>query len=306
MTARAANPGLLYQFWRKKLRPRLWTPVQYAPRALSIPKHYLRQTGPKDAPRIAIVTPSLNQGDYLPATIESVLRQEYPGLAYLVRDGGSVDQTIDILKSYRDRVEWRSERDGGQANAINRGFREVDGEIMGYLNSDDILLPGALACVARAFRDHPDVDIVYGHRIFIDAQSREIGRCILPAHDARTLTWVDFIPQETLFWRRRVWDKIGPFDESFNFALDWDFLLRAQAAGFRFKRLPRFLGCFRFHERQKSTVMMADVGAVEIRRIRERYLGVAPSTGQIKRAILGYLLRQVTLDWAWRLGLVRY
>jgi len=177
---------------------------------------------------------------------------------------------------------------------------------MGYLNSDDTLMPGALAYVAQAFRDNPEVDLFYSHRIFIDTHGLEIGRSILPPHDAETLKWADYIPQETLFWRRRVWDAVGPFDESFNFALDWDFVLRAQRAGFQFKRLPRFLACFRCHAQQKTIDMMEDVGVEEMRRIRAQYLGDPPGQYEIRRAISGYLLRQLFFDWMYRLRLIKY
>ena len=112
---------------------------------------------------------------------------------------------------------------------------------MGYLNSDDVLLPGTLAYVAREFDEHPSIDLIYGNRIFIDSDGRDVGRVVLPRHDKQTLLWADYVPQETLFWRRRVWDRIGPFDENFQYALDWEFILRAGAAGFNFRRVPRFL-----------------------------------------------------------------
>ena len=224
----------------------------------------------------------------------------------MVRDGGSADETIQILKSYGNKLQWRSEPDTGQANAINRGFREVTGDIMGYLNSDDTLLPGTLAYIAKAFRDDPKVDVVYGHRIFVDSHGFEIGRCILPPHHAETLKWFDYIPQETLFWRRRVWEAIGPMDESFDFALDWDFVLRAQTAGFRFKRLPRFLACFRSHDQQKTIGMIEDVGADEMRRIRAAHLDDAPGNYEIRRGISGYLLRQLLFERMYRLKLVKY
>jgi glycosyltransferase involved in cell wall biosynthesis len=303
--AAVASAGL-YQFWRTKLRPRLWTPEQYASRRLRIRPKYRSQRVPDDPPQFAIVTPSLNQGKFIRATIDSVLQQNYPKLAYMVRDGGSTDETSQILESYGDKVRWRSEPDSGQASAINRGFREVSGALMGYLNSDDMLLPGTLAYVAQAFRDDPQVDVVYGHRVFVDIDGFEIGRCILPPHHAETLKWADYIPQETLFWRRRVWEATGPFDESFDFALDWDFVLRAQAAGFRFKRLPRFLACFRHHEQQKSIGMISGAGASEMRRIRVQHLGDAPGHYEIRRAISGYLLRQMFFDWMYRLRLARY
>jgi glycosyltransferase involved in cell wall biosynthesis len=305
LVAAVANAGL-YQFWRRKIRPRLFTPEQYASRRLRIPPDYRLQRMPNDPPRIAIVTPTLNQGKFIRTTIDSVLRQDYPKLAYVVRDGGSTDETRQILRSYGEKLQWQSEPDTGQANAINRGFREVDGEIMGYLNSDDTLMPGALAYVAQAFRDDPEVDVVYSHRIFVDADGLEIGRCILPPHDAETLKWADYIPQETLFWRWRVWDAVGPFDETFNFALDWDFVLRAQTAGFKFKRLPRFLACFRCHTEQKTMDIIEDVGTKEMRRIRAQYIGDLPGQYEIRRAITGYLLQQLFFDWLYRLRLVKY
>jgi glycosyltransferase involved in cell wall biosynthesis len=299
MSVRARRPRL------RLLHPRLWNVAQYPPRALHLPRRYGTEKPPDDAPRIAIVTPSFNHAPFISATVESVLAQNYPVLAYLVQDGGSTDRTVEILRSFGHRLRWRSEPDGGQANALNRGFAGIDGEIMAYLNSDDMLLPGTLAYVARAFRDDPALDLVYGHRIFVDIEGREIGRAVLPPHDARALTWADYVPQETLFWRRRVWERIGPFDESFDFALDWDFILRAQAAGFRFARLPRFLACFRIHGAQKSHAMLG-VGADEVSRLRARYLGRVPSRDDIKWALLGYLLRQVAFDWGYRCRLLRY
>jgi glycosyltransferase involved in cell wall biosynthesis len=290
---------------RGKIRPRLWTPEQYYSRRLRVPSSYGLERAPTDAPSIAIVTPSLNQGSLIGATIDSVLRQNYPRLSYLVQDGSSRDDTDKVLEAYGDRLSWRCEKDTGQANAINRGFRAIDGDIMGYLNSDDLLLPGTLAYVAKAFQQHPDVDVVYGHRIFIDIDGFDIGRCVLPPHDAKTLQWADYVPQETLFWRRRVWDSVGPLDETFHYALDWDFILRAQEAGFRFMRLPRFLGCFRVHAQQK-TIDLADIGAAEMRRLRVRYLGEAPGAYEIRQAIQGYLRRQMRYDWMYRLRVLQY
>ena len=176
---------------------------------------------------------------------------------------------------------------------------------MAYLNSDDMLLPGTLAYVARAFEAMPDVDVVYGHRIFVDRDGLETGRAVLPAHDAKAIRWADYIPQETLFWRRRVWNAIKPFDETFHYALDWDFILRAQAAGFKLKRLPRFLACFRVHESQKTS-MQYERGRQEMQRLRRRHVGFEPTQWQVQRAIAPYLTRQLATHWMYRLGLLRY
>jgi glycosyltransferase involved in cell wall biosynthesis len=256
-------------------------------------------------PRIAIVTPSYNHCRYLRATIESVLGQDFPGLHYHVQDGASTDGTTELLATFGDRISWSSQPDKGQAQAINRGFDGVDCEIMAYLNSDDVLLPGTLAYVAGIFQSRPDLDFVYGHRIFIDRDGLEVGRAVLPQHDAKSLMWADYIPQETMFWRRRVWDAVGPMNEGFAYALDWEFILRAQAAGFKFERLPRFLACFRVHDEQK-TAARYDVGRVEMQALRKRYLGHEPSQTEIVRGILPYLTRQFALHWMHKWGMLRY
>jgi len=227
--AYARSRAHLRRLW---LRPPMWTFEQHSPRSLDLRSLPGPPALPDQVPGIAIVTPTLNQGRFLSATIDSVIGQNYPRLFYQVQDGGSNDNTVEILKSYGDKIGWQSAPDNGQSDAINAGFAEADCDIMAYLNSDDTLLPGALSFVANFFQARPDIDILYGHRIFIDSQGLEIGRAMLPAHDDRALHYAGYIPQETMFWRRRVWDTIGPMDMSFHYALDWDFLLRAQAAGF--------------------------------------------------------------------------
>jgi Glycosyl transferase family 2 len=281
-----------HQLRRIWLRPPLWKFEQYSPRPIDLGSPKRPERLPNALPRIAIVTPSYNHRKYVQATIDSVLAQEYPNLFYHVQDGASTDGTIDLLKTYGDRIVWRSEGDSGQAQAINRGFAGVDCDIMAYLNSDDTLMPGTLAYVAGIFHVRPDVDIVYGHRVFINSDGLEVGRAVLPSHHAQTLMWADYVPQETLFWRRRVWDAVGPIDESFHYALDWEFILRVQAAGFKFMRLPRFLACFRVHDEQK-TAALYDVGRQEMQTLRKRYLGCEPTQSQIYRAAFPYLARRV-------------
>jgi len=295
----------LYQSWSVKLGPQLWRFRQHPPRPLRTPPAYEAATASTSMLPIAIVTPSFNQARYLKATIDSVLGQNYPHLAYFVQDGASSDGSVEVLKSYGERLRWRSEADTGQGNAINRGFAHVDGEIMAYLNSDDILLPGTLAYVSRTFIAQPDVDVVYGHRIYVDQDGREIGRCVLPPHDSEALKWADYLPQETLFWRRRVWDKVGPINDGLQYALDWDFILRAQAAGFIFKRVPRFLGCFRVHDEQKTSANV-HVGLAEMNKLRRIHLGREPGPAEIGLAIRAYLSRQARYHWLSRIGVLRY
>jgi glycosyltransferase involved in cell wall biosynthesis len=297
--------GAIRAYLDAELGPQLWRHSQHRPRSLRIPKSYLNESVPENSLQIGIVTPSYNHAKYLGATIESVLAQNYPHLVFFVQDGASRDGTLEVLQTYGDRLKWRSEPDAGQGNAINRGFADIDSDIMAYLNSDDTLLPGTLAYVARFFQNHPNVDVIYGHRVNIDRDSQEIGRCVLPPHDAEAIKWADYIPQETMFWRRRVWDKIGPIDEGFHFALDWDFILRAQAAGFNFYRVPRFLACFRIHEQQKTHAMMG-VGNQEMFKLRRIHLGRVPTYSDINRAMRSYLRRQTLFHWLYQCGLLKY
>ncbi len=290
-----------------RVGPRLGRLHQYTPRPLVIPSRYAQTTASDPAPLISLVTPSFNQAPFLERTLQSVLGQQYPHLEYLVQDGGSRDGTVDLLQRYGPQLaHWESAADCGQANALNLGFRHAHGEILAYLNSDDLLLPGTLAYVATYFSAHPEVDVVYGHRIVIDPDDREIGRWVLPPHNEEILRWKDYIPQETLFWRRRIWEKVGGrFDESFQFALDWDLLLRFQQVGARFRRLPRFLGAFRVHAEQKTSARVTDLYFPETRRLQERSHGRPVLQQEIAQASFPYLRRHLVYHYLYRLGLFR-
>jgi glycosyltransferase involved in cell wall biosynthesis len=290
------------------LRRKVFRLRNHAPRRLSLPKHYGRARHLASPPTISIVTPSFNQGHVIEETIRSVLDQRYPAIEYIVQDGGSTDGTIAVLERYGARLtHWESAPDGGQSAAINLGMRRTTGEIMAYLNSDDILLPGSLAYVADYFQAHPDVDVVYGHRVLIDERGMDVGRWVLPPHDDHTIMFADFIPQETMFWRRRAWEAVGGrIDESFRFAMDWDLILRFRAAGLTFRRLPRFLGGFRVWQNQKSISWWLPVGRRETERLTARTLGAVPTRERIRDEIAAYLRRHWVLDKLYLAGLVRY
>ena len=285
------------------LMPRLGVLHQHPPRPMVLPASYSQASSLDSHPRISIVTPSYQQAAYIERTIQSVLGQDYPALEYVVQDGGSQDGTREILQRYDERLaSWESLRDSGQTEAINRGFARTSGEIMAWLNSDDVLLPGALHAVADFFNRHPDVDVVYGHRILIDEHDQQIGRWIMPEHNDAVLSWADFVPQETLFFRRSIWERSGGrVDETFRFAMDWDLLVRFRDAGAHFARLPRFIGGFRVHPQQKTSAVMSDVGFREMNRIRERLLGRVPTTLEVRKAVLPYLVRHVASDLRWSL-----
>jgi glycosyltransferase involved in cell wall biosynthesis len=281
---------------RSWAKPRLGIQAHYSPRPLRVPARYLETTPPDPAPSVSIVTPSYQQGRFIDRTLHSVLGQRYPELEYYVQDGGSTDETIEVLRRFEAQLSgWASESDGGQADAINRGFERTTGEIMAWLNSDDILLPGALAYVARYFVEHPDVDVVYGHRVMIDESDGQIGAWVLPRHNDRALMFADYIPQETLFWRRRIWDASGgSVDLNFGYALDWDLLLRFRDVGAKIVRLPRFLGAFRIHGQQKTSA--ADVlGLEEMARLRERVHGRPVPIGEALVQLRSYFLRHIAV-----------
>lgn len=294
------------------LQPRLGLLYHYPPRPLHIPPKYYQAKKKnilsRDLPLISIVTPSYNQADFIERTLNSVIQQQYPKLEYLVQDGGSTDGTVDKLKKCENQLKrWESAKDAGQSDALDKGFSHATGDIMAYLNSDDLLLPGALHYVAQYFLNHPEVDVVYGHRVLIDEYDQEIGRWVMPPHDDEVLSWADYIPQETMFWRRAIWDRAGGFiDKNLKFAMDWDLILRFRDAGAKIVRLPRFLGAFRVHPHQKTSAEISDQGAMEMKRLREKCHGRPVSESEINQNIRRYLHCHVLYQKLYRAGLLRY
>ena len=283
---RAKISAPLRTWLEKKILDGYWMQIgilkHYEPRPLKWDARLPRTQLPAHrAPRIGLVTPSFNQAQFLGSTMTSVLRQNYPHLHYVVQDGGSTDGSVDVIKREAARLHhWESARDGGQADAIRKGFSHVLGalgpdDLMAWLNSDDLLAPRSLHAVAKYFVEHPDVDAVYGHRIIIDDSDRDIGRWVMPPHDNAALEWIDYVPQETLFWRKRAWDRVGGLDPTFQFALDWDLIARFQQAGLKLVRLPWFLGAFRVHAAQKTSQQIHTLGHEEMTRIRAALHGGA-------------------------------
>lgn len=179
-------------------------------------------------PRVTLVTPSYNAADYLRAAIDSVLAQDYPHIEYLVMDGGSMDGTVELLTSYGERIRWVSEKDGGQSDAIARGFERTSGEILGWLNADDLLKPGAVRAAVEALRANPQAALVYGRADFIDAKGRYLAPCTVvePYSRRRLLHYGDYIIQPAAFFTRQAYTAVGGLDNSLNWAMDWDLWLR--------------------------------------------------------------------------------
>lgn len=202
-------------------------------------------------PIISITTPTLNQAAFLPATLASVKAQGYGPLDFWVQDGGSTDGTIEILKGAG--VAWISERDRGQADAINRGLRRARGEVLGYLNSDDLLLDGALHAVAEAFAD-PKVKFVYGRAVYVDAAGRRVAPYLTAPWDSERLADLCYVAQPAAFFRRALWREVGEFDETLHHTMDYDWWLRAseRLAPDEVVYLDRELAAARLHPDAKT------------------------------------------------------
>ena len=236
-------------------------PMTYPNAALCDEKDQDRQdVKVHDWPRITVVTPSFNQAAYLETTINSVLDQNYPNLEYIVIDGGSTDGSVDILRHYESQISfWVSEPDGGQCQALNKGFARTTGEWLAWLNSDDIYLPGALWTVAQTIRARPDADWIVGSVQVGDQCLKQLG-VFEPV--CKTDNWLDFVctkrkhgtalPQQGSFWSRRAWNIVGSLDDELQFAMDHEYWGRLAFHGFRPLCLTTELAVFRQHENAKT------------------------------------------------------
>jgi hypothetical protein len=209
----------------------------------------------KQSPLVSIITPSYNQGTFIEATILSVLEQDYSNLEYLVVDGASADETQEILRRYRGRLRWISEPDEGQAHAINKGFARTRGEILGWLNSDDTYLPGAISTAVEYLVAHPDVMLVYGDANFMDAGGVVIGLCahVEPFDLNRLIHYSDFIVQPAAFFRRSAFEAVGGLDESLHWAMDYDLWLKISQR-YQVAYLPRPMANSRWFGGNKTAI----------------------------------------------------
>lgn len=206
-------------------------------------------------PLVTIVTPSFNQGAYLRATLDSVLKQTYPLIELIVVDGGSNDDTVPILKQYAqaypDRLTWTSEPDRGQADAINKGLRHASGDVLAYLNSDDTYEPDAVKLAVSTFQRLPEVGLVHGLGMHIDPTGLSLDPYPSEPCDHQSLSRYCTICQPTAFWRRRVYETLGGFDESLQYGLDYDYWIRA-SRHFAFGFIDRHLANTRLHADAKT------------------------------------------------------
>ncbi len=233
-------------------------------------------------PLVSVVTPSLNQAQYLETAIRSVLGQDYPNIEYLVIDGGSTDGSIAILERYAKQLAyWASEPDRGQAEAINKGLRMAKGDIVGWLNSDDVYMPGAISEAVQAALNHPEAGMVYADGMMVDSQLR-----LLDPHHYRTLTSLDLLSfevllQPTVFIRRAALEAVGLLNEAYHLILDHELWLRISGK-FELLHVPKFWALERTHQ-QAKTIQQAAQFVDEAQRLVDWAAGSAEFGSLVRR-----------------------
>jgi glycosyltransferase involved in cell wall biosynthesis len=240
-------------------------------------------------PLVSIVTPSYGQARFLENTIRSVFDQDYPNIEYIIVDGGSTDGSLEIIRSYADRLAWWvSEKDRGQTDAINKGFARAKGDILAWLNSDDTYAPHAITEAVEFLRARPEVGLVYGDANFIDENGSVLGRFPAAQTDYRRLRQgYVHIPQQASFWRADLWRKVGPLDPSFYFAMDYDLWVRlSKLAPVHY--VPRLWANFRLHA-QGKTIIADDRCWPEMLKVHYRdggsWFGVLPAKYAIRKLV---------------------
>lgn len=249
-------------------------------------------------PLVSIVTPSYNQGRFLEETILSVLHQDYPNIEYIIIDGGSTDGSVDIIRKYEDKLAyWVSEEDRGQTHAINKGFAKAKGSVLGWLCSDDVLEPSMVSISMYYLSKYPSVGMTYGDRIRIDEKGNIYSMERFPPFKRYFLSWGRSIPQETVLFRREVFDAVGGLDESLQMVMDFDLWCKISKVSL-IRHIPAFLGRFRTHTTNKSSIFTNQIEsagfsegwAAEYAKVYEEHFGKKPS---LKLYRFGGLLMQI-------------
>jgi glycosyltransferase involved in cell wall biosynthesis len=216
-------------------------------------------------PLVSIITPSFNQVQFLEYTIQSVLQQDYPNLEYIVVDGDSTDGSPDVIERYQDQLAWWvSEPDLGQADAINKGFRKSSGEIIAWLNSDDLYLPGAISSAVELFQNNPDAGVIYGDAVSADADGRLLNELRFSSWDTEDFLQFKIICQPAVFMKRSFVEKVGYLDPSYHFFLDHQLWIRLSRET-DFVHYPEIWAVSRYHMDAKNRTMASESGAEVIR-----------------------------------------
>jgi len=211
-------------------------------------------------PLVSVVTPSFNQARYLDATIQSVLSQDYVRIEYIVMDGASQDDSIEIIKKYENRLAyWVSEKDSGQADAINKGLAHANGDILAWLNSDDYYLSGAVSAAVKVFEEDPDVIMVYGDMLAVDELGKTINVLKYKQLSLEDLLCFQIIGQPAVFFRRAAFEKAGGLDTTFHFLLDHHLWIRIAQHG-KILHVPQTWAAARYHAEAKNRAKAAQFG----------------------------------------------
>ncbi len=205
-------------------------------------------------PKISVITPSFNQGQFIEQTIQSVISQGYPNLEYIIMDGGSSDNTVEVIKKYETQIKhWQSKKDHGQAAAINDGFSLATGDILCWLNSDDLYFPGVLNKIANAFTNIHSPEIVFGNCLhFNESHKKTRGSDVVTMHHQFEISLCDYLIQPSTFFTKPAWLKTGKLNESLSFTFDWDWFIRAKNAGINFTPSSEYFSKYRIHDAHKS------------------------------------------------------
>jgi glycosyltransferase involved in cell wall biosynthesis len=241
---------------------------------------------------LSIITPSYNQGGFIEKTILSVLHQDYSNIEYIVIDGGSTDNTIEVLKKYGKKIKWVSEPDRGQADAINKGFRMAKGEILGWINSDDTYNSGALNTVVGHFSENPEIVMVYGDAYFIDSVGKIIGRYPTGEFNLKRLADTCFICQPTVFMKAEVFNEIGMLDTNLHTCIDYDYWIRI-GKHYPANKITYLKGACLANSRmydENKTIRMRKEVYKEVMKTQKKYFGRYSRNwirGYIKEIIIG-------------------
>ena len=198
-------------------------------------------------PSLSVITPSFNSGEFLDDAIQSVLQQRGVTVEHVVIDGASTDDTVAILKRY-PHLQWTSEPDRGQSDAINKGFLRASGDLVGWLNADDYYLPGGLETIARVAYEHPEADVIHGDCLFVDSSGKIVRSKVEHGFDPAILLYFGcYIPSTSTFFRRRVIESGLLLDCDYRVCMDFEYFARLAHAGCKFHYVSRFIAAFRWH-----------------------------------------------------------